>query len=439
LLTSKANLFVWALFLPLLMEGAAFPKADKEGAPLTRVGQIRELPANDAAQGRPIKIRGVITADFPAPDFFVQDSSAGIYVEGSKSPIFEHHLGDFVEIEGVSGPGKFAPVVIEHKIRVLGKGNLPKTKLFSFSELADGRMDSQWVQIKGIVRSVDIDKTSWRELTLAMRVASGSGEFGVRVPIEKAQDFSSWIDREVLIEGVCGSLFTAQRQLSGLMFYVPRLNFIRLESTAKELPVSALLQFSPGDDTPHRVRIRGVVEHQQLGSALFLQSNGKGLRVLTNQDTRVDIGDMVEVFGYPAMGESAPILSDAVFHRIGHGDGPNATQLDLAAPWEQYDGALVASDAVLVDRQVQNGGLRLLLRTGEVLFEASVLNVGPNDGWWAIPLNSKVRVSGICLVRSGGLWSVPQSFRLVLRSRADLVVCTLPRGGTFGTLSGCWA
>jgi len=422
----RAILFRWALCLPFLMGAIARPNSNGQTAALTRVSQIRQLAANDAAQGRPIKIRGVITADFPAPDFFVQDSTAGIYVEGSKSPIFEHHLGDFVEVEGVTGSGKFAPVVVEQKIRILGKGNLPKAKLYSFSEVADGRMDSQWVQIKGIVRSVDIDQTSWRELTLAMRVASGNGEFGVRIPIERAQDFSSWIDREVLIEGVCGSLFTAQRQLSGVMFYVPRLNFIKLESSAKELPVSALLQFAPGEGTPYRVRIRGVVEYQQPGNALFLQSNGKGLRVLTNQDTRVEIGDVVEVFGYPAMGESAPLLSDAVFHRIGHGNGPSPTKFDVAAPWEQYDGALVTIDAVLVDRQQQNGGGRLLLRTEDVLFEANMLNAAANDGGWSIPLNSKVRISGICLVRSGGLWSVPQSLRLVLRSRNDLIVLHTP-------------
>ena len=416
----------WALYLPFLIAAAAVSNADRQIAALTRVSQIRQLAAGDASQGRPIKIRGVITADFPAPDFFVQDSTAGIYVEGSKSPVFEHHLGDLVEIEGVTGAGKFAPVVVERKIRALGKANLPKARLYSFTELADGRMDSQWVKIKGIVQSVDIDRTSWRELTLAMRVASGNGEFGVRIPMEKAQDFTSWINREVVIEGVCGSLFTAQRQLSGVMFYVPRLNFIKLESTAKELPVSALLQFSPGEGAPYRARIRGVVEYQQLGNSLFVQSNGKGLRVLTRQDTRVEIGDVVEVFGYPAMGESAPILSDAVFHRIGHGAVPEPTPLNLDSPWEQYDGALVDTEAQLMDRQQLNGGVRLLLKTGGVLFEASVLNVGANDGWWSIPLNSKVRIAGICLVRSGGLWSVPQSFRLIVRSRADVAVLHAP-------------
>jgi signal transduction histidine kinase len=409
-----------------VLASSALTAADKPATPLTHASQIRQLTPEQAAQAYPVRIRGVVTGDFPAPDLFVQDSTAGIYVEGSASPNFEHHLGDLVEIDGVTSPGKFAPVIREHSLRIIGQGSLPKAKLYSFNELADGRMDSQWVQVKGIVRSVAIDRTSWREMTLAMRVASGSGEFGVRVPIEQAQDFSSWVDREVLIEGVCGSLFTAQRQLSGVLFYVPRLSFIKMENSSKELPFSALLQFSPGEGTPRRVRVRGVVEYQQLGNGLFLQSKGKGLRVLTQQDTPVQVGDLVEVFGFPATGESAPILSNAVFHHLGRSSAPELVKLDLSAPWEQYDGALVRTDAILVDRQPQNGGLRFLLRTGEFLFEANILSADPNDRSWSIPLNSEVRVSGICLVRSGGLWSVPQSFRLLLRSPADLAVLRAP-------------
>ena len=40
--------------------------------------------------------------DAPAPDFFVQDETAGIYVEGSVSPRFSHMLGQYVEIDGVT-------------------------------------------------------------------------------------------------------------------------------------------------------------------------------------------------------------------------------------------------------------------------------------------------------------------------------------------------
>jgi signal transduction histidine kinase len=428
----RGPIFAHSVFLFFLVFAAisSAQTSSKTATLLTHANQIRRLTAEQASEEYPVKIRGVITEDAPAPDFFVLDSTAGIYVEGSRSPVFEHHLGELVEIEGVTGPGKFAPVIREQTFRVLGKGTLPQGKLYSFSDLADGRMDSQWVRVRGIVRSAAIDRDSWHEPTLALRVTSGSGEFAARVPIQQEQDFSSWVGREVLIEGVCGSLFTAQRQLSGILFYVPRLSFIKMEAPARETPFSGLLQFAPGEGAGHRVRVRGVVTYQQLGSALFLQSEGKGLRVLTQQDTPLQPGDLVEVFGSPTVGESAPVLSDAIFHRIGPSANLTLVSFNPDVPWEEYDGALITTDATLLDRQRQSGGLRLLLRSGEYLFEATAPS-GIEEQFFSVPINSQVKITGICLVRSGGLWSVPQSFRLLLRSPADLIVVRAPSWWNF--------
>ena len=393
---------------------------------LARADQIRNLSVEEAAKGYPVRIRGVITMDAPAPDFFIQDATAGIYVEGSVSPKYRHVLGELVELEGITGPGKFAPVIREGKLRVLGRGVLPNARLVPFSELANGQEDSQWVQVRGIVRSVAIDRNSWHETTIAMRVASGGDEFKVRVPITRDQDLSSWVDSEVLIEGVCGSLYNLNRQLTGILFYVPRLSFIKVEAPAKEASLSDLLRFSPGEGIQHRVRVRGVVGYQQLGHALFLQSQGKGLRALTEQDTPLAIGDVVDVWGFPARGDSAPMLEDAVFHRVSHGGVPDPTPLKLELPWEQYDGALVTTEAKLQNRQLQPDGLRLLLQRGDVYFDAVFPAGAPMDRALTIPLNSDVQVTGICLVRSGGLWQIPQSFRMLLRLPQDLVVLRTP-------------
>jgi signal transduction histidine kinase len=393
---------------------------------LTHADQIRRLSPEQATLGYPVRVRGVITMDAPAPDFFVQDATAGIYVEGRDSPRYSHVLGQFVEIEGVTGPGKFAPVIRETQLHVVGKGALPKAPLFALSELASGRQDSQWAQVRGIVRSAAIDRGSWRETALALRVASGGGEFNARVPISREQDFSSWVDSEVLIEGVCGSLYNANRQLTGILFYVPRLSFIKIEAPAPEVPLTALLRFSPGRGTRHRVRVRGVVGYQQQGNALFLQSQGKGLRVLTQQDTPLEIGDLVDVLGFPAMGDSAPLLEDAVFHRLGHEKAPEPVKLELDAPWEQFDGAVVTTEAKLLNRQAQPDGLRLLMQSGDVFFDATLPPGLSTDVLLSIPLNSEVRVSGVCVVRSGGLWRVPQSIRMLLRSPQDVMVLTTP-------------
>jgi signal transduction histidine kinase len=409
---------------------AQLPPAAKPLPTLTHADQIRSLSPEQASLGYPVLVRGVITMDAPSPDFFVQDGTAGIYVEGSVSPRFPHLLSQFVEVEGVTGPGKFAPVIRETKLRVLGEGVLPKPQLFPFSELANGQHDSQWAQVRGIVRSAAVDRSSWQELTLAMRIASEGGEFNVRVPIAHDQDLSSWVDRwvdsEVLIEGVCGSRYNTNRQLTGILFYVPRLSFIKVEAPAAEVPLSALLRFSPAEGTRHRVRVRGVVGYQQQGNALFLQSQGKGLRVLTRQNTALEIGDLVDVLGFPAMGDSAPILEDALFHRLGHEKAPEPVKLDLSVPWERFDGAVVTMRAKLLNRQAQPDGLRLMLQDGDVFFDAALPASASAERLLSIPLNSEVQITGICLVRSGGLWQTPQSFRMLLRLPQDVVVLRAP-------------
>jgi signal transduction histidine kinase len=418
----------WVLALiACALGGAAQEVSPRPPLPaLIHAEQVRHLSPEQAALGYPVRIRGVITGDVPAPDFFIQDSTAGVYVEGSPSPTFPHFLGDLVELEGVTGPGKFAPVIRESSLRVLGKGKLPEAPLYSFNEIANGQQDSQRVQIRGIVRSTSIDRSSWHELTLAMNVASGGGQFKVRVPIDHEQDFSSWIDSEVLIEGVCGSLFNSERQLAGVLFYVPRLSFIKVEAPAKEVPFAALLKFSPDQGAGHRVRVRGVVAYQQPGDALFLQSLGKGLRVVTQQDTRVEIGDVVDVLGFPAVGESAPALEDAVFHRIAHETSPQPVKLDLTVPWERYDGALVTTQARLLQREQRPDGVTLLLQQGGIFFSATAHAPGSAERLLSVPLNSELRMTGICLVRSGGLWRLPESFRLLLRTPNDVVVLRAP-------------
>src|SRR4029077_4175350 len=112
--------------------------------------------------------------------------------------------------------------------------------------------------------------------------------------------------------------------------------------------LSELMRFSPGEGTRHRVRVRGIVAFQQPGNALFLRSQGKGIRVLTRQATRLEIGDTVEVLGFAAMGDSAPMLEDAIFHRLGHEQSGDRLALNFNVAWEQFDGSVVSTDAKLL-------------------------------------------------------------------------------------------
>lgn len=392
---------------------------------LTKVSQIRHLTTEQAGFGYPVRIRGVITNDVPSPQFVIQDSSSGIYVLSDKS--FVHRLGDIVELEGVTEAGGFAPVVREKNLRILGKGPLPKARLYSLGELSAGQMDSQWVKVKGVVHSVSIDRTSWHEPALDMNLSANGGQFKVRVPIFSSQvDPSSWVGHEVEIEGVCGSLSNVWRQLVGLMLYAPRLSFIKVEGKVKEASVSALLRFSPDSATSERVRLQGVVSYQERGKAVYLRSGGRGLKVLSQQDTVLEPGDLVEALGFPVLGESEPVLEDATLQQLGHQAPPIPVALEVTPPFERYDGELVVATAILLDTRMQQDGLNFLLEHNGFPFSALLPNGSAAERLLAIPAKSQLRVTGICLVRNDGRWHNPQSFRILLRSAEEVVVTHTP-------------
>ena len=55
--------------------------ADPMLAPIRRIAQVRDLSVPQAALGYPVHVRGVVTyEDEHAGLYFVQDDSAGIYV-----------------------------------------------------------------------------------------------------------------------------------------------------------------------------------------------------------------------------------------------------------------------------------------------------------------------------------------------------------------------
>src|SRR5208282_2340980 len=82
------------------------------------------------------------------------------------------------------------------------------------------------------------------------------------------------------------------------------------------------LRFTPQGASGHRVKVRGVVTLQQPGSSLFIKEENDSLQIHTLQATPVQTGDLVEVVGFPAVGDYAAILRDAVFRRVAAGPPP---------------------------------------------------------------------------------------------------------------------
>jgi PAS domain S-box-containing protein len=424
-------LWLFCLFLSCLgcvapLRAAQLPP-QKSGLPLlTRVEQIRNLTPDEANLGYPILVRAVVTYFNPAEnDLFVQDSTAGIWVDigNSKPPV---EPGQLVEVEGVSGTPDFAPSIYKPKIRVLGQSSLPVARRVTFDRMASTKEDSQWVEIEGIVHTASKDGDS-----LSLDVAAEGGRLTVEFPGFHAPVPTSLVDAKVRIQGVCGAIFNQKNQLIGVILYSPSVNQLHILEAAPSnaflaprRPIASLLRFTPQGASGHRVKVRGVVTLQQPGSSLFIKEENDSLQIHTLQATPVQAGDLVEVVGFPAVGDYAAILRDAVFRRVAAGPSPVPIPVTAAQALDgSHDADYVRIQARLLD--ATPGPNTLNMESGNILFLAQVEDGEPSKNLQALVPGSLLQLTGICMLQADESHN-PRAFRILLRSLNDAVVVLPP-------------
>jgi len=409
--------------------------AQTEERLITSAAELRRLSADEAARHFPVKLRGVVTFfDEGLFSRFVQDETAGIYFRGFTNSL-NLEAGQIVEVEGFAGPGEYAPLVEACHVRVVGKGSLPDAKSTSFEQLSTGQEDSQFVQVAGIVRSIQPEESSAYH---RLEVATGGGRLTVyvrRLPAKKAEDL---IDSTVKIKGVCSTVFNRKRQLFAIRLLVPRTEDLTVEKPAATEPfaipaqdIGSLLQFAPQGSYGHRVKVSGTVVYQQPGSALYVQNGQFGLYVQTRQKTPLQLGDQVEVLGFPSQGQYTPFLQDALFRKSAAGEPPkpDVVTCDQALKG-MHDSRLVRIEAKLLNRAQHSREQFLVLDSGDFIFHAYNEQQGRADSFAKIENGSRVAVTGVCLIEPGD-WQAGEnwrakSFRLLLRSPADVVLLAAP-------------
>jgi PAS domain S-box-containing protein len=396
------------------------------GAPLTTTHAIKALTVEQAHSGLPVNVRAVVTLYEPTMSMLVvQDETDGIYVSwrGAQLSVLP---GSEVQITGVTGEGKFAPIIIAQEIREAGRGQIPQPELATIEELSSGKHDNRWVEVKGIVRSSRLERS---------RLTITATNFGARFtalavnPEDKPPDHL--IGAEVSFLGVCGSQFNVKRQLSGILLYLRSMKDIRVIRPGvlpKDLPVSTieeLLRFSPTTAPELRARLEGVVTYSQPGKWLAIQDRRAGVIVEAHQDDTLRLGDRVEVVGFPALGAYSPVLQDAVFRKIAAGSPPEPEPIThTQAMTGDFDSKLVTLEGDVVHTAQSRHRSEFILQTPKGTFTADVETRGAETAS-LVTAGSVVRVTGICQVRRNRS-SVIESFQLVLRTPADLQVLRQP-------------
>ena len=417
-------------FGSLVIVIAAVARVQAAHPTLTDTHAVRTLPAAAAAELRPVHLRAVVTYHHTFPGWiplFVQDATGGIYIEVRQAlPLA---AGDEVEVDGFTGSGMFAPVVLGARVRAIGRSELPKAGFRTIDALLDGSSDSQWVEIEGVVRQMEqvAAPSAPSDRLYALTLASGQHEVRCVVRAEpKDAPPPSLVDARVRVRGAASTLYTARRQILGIQLQSPGFEHVQVLVAPPTDPfarpvhqVTRLFQFDPRGTSGQRVRVQGRISALGPGAGLYLKDDSGGLRVeLSLPLPGLGPGDLLDVAGFPELGEYSPVLKSAVARVLGHGPAPEARSVRVPEAMSgDFDGLPVVVEGTLVDRAPDREGAALVLRAGDHQFRVEVQTGDTRD----LSAGSVLRVRGICLAQPGFENRV-HSFRIVASSAADVVV-----------------
>ena len=392
---------------------------------------IRLFAPDEAAKALPIRIRAVVTYyDARFHGFFVQDRSAGLYVD-SQNQDLAIKPGQEIALEGLSNPGRFAPIIANPHVTVLGRGTLPVARKVSLWDATDGSQDSQWVEVEGILHPLHADDLGHISFDLATNLGTVN-VYSSELRSGKLED--TLVDSLVRVRGPFGTIFNAQKQLLGICLYLPSAEFIQVlrppppEPSAE--PIQELLHFSPGHLAGRRRKVQGAVTMIGQNGSLFLEDPSGVVEVQNADPARagVRMDDRIEAVGYPAPGPYTPLLKDSAIRRLGIA-GPGKAALVTTAQVLKggLDGRLTTLEGVLISHTNERSGPTLLIQSEGRTFTATVAGDNASGAVASLNEGARLRLTGICLVESDyaasrSIAPRPTAFHLVVRRPRDIQV-----------------
>lgn len=404
--------------------------------PITSVAQVQSLPIERARQALPVRIRGTVTGAINTSHerwMSFQDDTRGIFVRlagiSNATPAF----GELWEVEGQSGAGDFAPIVVANKITRLGEGLLPTPVKPTWAELLNGRLDVQWAELTGLVTEVHSNTIS---------LLLPEGRLDVEMDGLFETELKPFLKAVVRIRGVLYAVWDAATREVRVGRVMMRRSTLSVDVPAPADPFDAVLRtprelllFDAQASAFRPVTVRGQIVYAD-ATQFFLEADGTGLRVLPAGKTDLRPGDVVEAVGYPDIGRTELVLREAQLKKTGAAPLPPPKGLDESTlSQENLNSTRVRVEGKLLGWHAEQGALVLELQSGVRLYLARIASSESS----ALPLRlgSRLTLVGIYVARG----HVPQtsnadneSFELLLNSLADITVLSEPSWWTFPRL-----
>ncbi len=421
-----------SLILLILCVHGASAKTDE----LRTIAEVRGLSPEKIREGAKFELTAVVTFIARWDDraeISVQDGTAGIYTYMRRPDADRLSLGDEVELRGRVRAGGGPPILAVDACRATGARRLPDAKKAEFATLDSAALDSQFVEVEGIVRDVQHDSDVVPPSTILILQMSG-GRAEVFLAMNPTTDLSGLVDSKVRVRGVPFHYFNQTRQPFGFRLMTCDGGQIEVLKPAPprpfELPlteIGQLLRYDPSmSHSGHRVRVRGIVTLYWPGEFLYLQDGEMGILVKSHRKEDLKPGDRVDVAAFAAMSGYSAVLEDAEFRKVEKAEEPPVEEIPLeklVAGGE--DTKLVETEGVLESVSERNGRSVLMIRKGPLIVAAEMPEtVAPSH----FPtVGSKLRLKGVCQVELGSRRKFaalyrPESARLLLRSPDDIHV-----------------
>ena len=403
----------------------------RSASAFVKVKSVQGLPLEEARQGLPVHIQGVVTSKGNPYDFWltVQDDTRGVFVDYHNASNSVPICGDFYEIIGHSGAGDFAPVVKADRLVRLGKGEWPEPERPTWDELNNGSMDVQLVEFKGLVTEV-------RSNTLSMFLPAGQMDVQVEGP--SPGSLQSLGKAVVDIRGVLFAVWNATREV-----YAGRI-LMRNASITVDIPAPAnpfdavlktpheLLMFDAHATAFRRVKVDGQIVYAD-ATQMFLQEDGVGLRLLPAEKTKLHPGDLVEAVGYPDISKTVVQLREVALRKTGEASLPQANTVTAAlSKREGLDSTRVRIEGQLIDWHFERGKPVLEMKSGTHLFLARLAHFDR----FPLRVGSQMALEGVYVNRglNPGTDSGTDPFELLLNSPKDILILSQPSWWTFERL-----
>jgi two-component system cell cycle sensor histidine kinase/response regulator CckA len=410
---------------------AAFPLRT---ALLTKAQAVRRLSPTDLKRPIPAVISGVVThVNHAIPDLFVNDDSAGVYVQPlALDP--DIRVGDLVTVRGTAHAGDFAPCIADATVeRAMGVVRFPDPMPFDCNRDDSRWLDAQWVQVLATGESVRAENG---RTVLMVRSSRGTGRVilhGTDEPLA----FSDCVGQRLRIRAVCVPAFDARRRIvdgSSRLFVTSADQVTVLPNPVERgrepiLLIDHLRQFVPSPHPAARVvRVEGVVT-ATIQSTICVQDGPAGVSADVEGPATVVPGDRVRVVGRLDIRRARSHLTKARVEVLGRAElpppatpteaefgdwSPHGTRVRVVARLVEIEGATTDHPVAVVEI----GGVRGLI-------------TAPVDPDFALrlPVPSTVAVTATAFYDRVNEWNA--SVGLIVADASDVELVSVPASPPF--------